>query len=114
MRQVLVVLVLVLTVVEIGQAVQERGWWTYGAGLGSCGEWSAEHPNQRISVTMRNAYLQQWVLGFVSGFSRTFPEPPRQTDANAIMAWITQYCVAHPLDTVSTASRELTEELSKR
>ena len=58
-----------------------------------------------------------WVQGFISAFNyyggATAPDIASGTDANGVFAWIDNYCAAHPLDTIATATIALVSELSK-
>jgi hypothetical protein len=78
----------------------------YGVGERSCRVWVAERsdwPNFVLNVS--------WVEGFVSGVGSTGVKMNR-SDANPHMvAWIDQYCAAHPLDDLATASAALVQTL---
>jgi hypothetical protein len=61
--------------------------------------------------------VEQWVLGFLSGVgygvgfieTKTNPagniDPLNGTDAQGALAWIDNYCHAHPLDQIEAASK---------
>jgi len=58
-----------------------------------------------------------WVSGFISAFNyytSSSGNVSNGIDANGIMAWVDNYCAAHPLDTIATATIELVSDLSKK
>jgi hypothetical protein len=56
-----------------------------------------------------------WVLGLVSGMNwHRSPVKSDGPDAKALLAWIDQYCAAHPLDLVVTAADKLSDEVDSR
>lgn len=68
-----------------------------GLGFASCGDWT-EGRRLRQSGSM-----EQWSLGFLSGVgaaSQGRLNPLHGTDALAVIAWIDNYCSAHPLSQV--------------
>jgi hypothetical protein len=71
-----------------------------GVGTSSCGSWTAYRRN-------REAFgFEQWILGFLSGagFEGTDgTDPLNNTDADAVWAWMDNYCLAHPLDKIMNA-----------
>jgi hypothetical protein len=83
----------------------------YGAGASSCGKWLADRQSPIHSVELN------WVLGFLTAsedFIGQFHLPsPRQTDSNAITAWVDKYCRENPLKSIADASVNLVLELSK-
>jgi hypothetical protein len=72
-----------------------------GAGVSSCGKWTADQSQETPIAD------DQWILGFLSGvaFMGSGPEtnPLNGLDAQAVWAWIDNYCQAHPLDSIATA-----------
>lgn len=81
----------------------------YGAGTRSCGSWLADRD------TMHHMDLS-WVLGFLSAsdsFMVGLGRHMRETDANAVSAWLDKYCRDHPLRSLAEASDELMGELAK-
>lgn len=56
--------------------------------------------------------LEQWLLGFLSGvgFGNSSYDPLRGIDAEAVWAWVDNYCRNHPLDTVTHAAGYLLAE----
>lgn len=59
-----------------------------------------------------------WVNGLLSAFnyygSAAASDVANGIDANGVFAWIDNYCAAHPLDSIATATIALISELSKR
>lgn len=55
-----------------------------------------------------------WVLGWVSaaGYYDVHGDL-KHTDADAIMAWVDNYCHDHPLDDISDAAEALVKALAK-
>lgn len=76
-----------------------------GQGNQSCGTWTAARRE-------RNALgHEQWVVGFLSGVGYMgltgggLPyNPLRGVDADAVWAWIDNYCSARPLDRIKDAA----------
>jgi hypothetical protein len=70
-----------------------------GAGAQSCGSWTADH---RDGIPIAG---DQWILGFLSGVAYEGPGPTvlnplNGLDAPAVWAWVTNYCLAHPLEQI--------------
>ena len=79
----------------------------YGAGLGSCGAWTQDRKaDQRLS-----ALESQWILGYISGVNQLAKTPTRNTDVQAITAWMDSYCAVNPLERLADAALVLTKEL---
>jgi hypothetical protein len=73
-----------------------------GAGAQSCGTWIADHRDGILAGD------DQWILGFLSGaaYEGDGPNvlnPLRGVDAEAVWAWVSNYCRAHPLDRITDA-----------
>jgi hypothetical protein len=83
-----------------------------GIGAASCGKWSEPHTAGALEA--------KWVVGFVSGanmFTENDIIDRPEVDYAALMAWMDNYCKAHPLDTVQVAAlsvRELEAKAAKR
>jgi len=78
-----------------------------GIGTSSCGAWTADrrYPDSAPAVTD-----EQWILGFLSGvgylgsgLSRNI-DPLATVDAEAVWAWIDNYCHANPLAHITDAA----------
>jgi hypothetical protein len=74
------------------EAAEEEAY-IIGQGTASCTTWTEfRRHGQGVS-------LEQWILGYLSGagvWSESY-NPPRGTDANAVWAWVGNYCRAQPL-----------------
>lgn len=80
-----------------------------GAGGVSCGTWTANR-NQPIG-----GLHEQWLEGFVSGAAiMSGKDLIRGTDGDALYAWADNYCLAHPLDSLSDAAIALVRTLRDR
>jgi len=79
-----------------------------GVGQYSCGFWTAfRHKGNTQSLT--NA---QWILGFVTGaaaYGVSDLDPAQGVDREAILAWVDNWCGAHPLEVIVTAARAFTD-----
>ena len=84
----------------------DPGPMIYGFGALSCGKWLAAAQNS-VDRGLNTA----WVLGWVSA-AGSYGHLP-DTDAEAITAWIDNYCRDHPLDKIADASAALVQELAK-
>jgi hypothetical protein len=74
----------------------------------SCGTWTMER------TTGGNQALEYWVLGYLSGVNALGSNDAdilANTDANAVWAWMDNYCHQHPLDKLPTAVGPLLHEL---
>jgi hypothetical protein len=59
----------------------------------------------------------QWVLAFISAhnpYEGVTPDVMKGIDANGVFAWMDNFCAAHPLDQIATATMALITELSNR
>lgn len=75
-----------------------------GTGTASCGTWTVSRAHQD---TLDHYLLEQWVLGFIAGAAYESPDsasehldPLRNVDAQAVWAWMDNYCRASPLDEI--------------
>ena len=82
----------------------------------SCRVWTKTqaHRSQRFDVDV--ATEAAWVNGFISAFNfyQGGADVAQSTDVDGYLAWIDNYCAAHPLDQISSAVIKLIEELSQR
>jgi hypothetical protein len=79
-----------------------------GAGASSCGRWVADRSGQNLYDKVSD---EQWVVGFLSGvgYESSGPDNPlNDIDADGVLAWIDNYCRAHPLDRISKAAGAFT------
>ena len=73
-----------------------------GVGLESCGAWT-NRPRPEMAV---------WVFGFIS--RATIQNPGNilgKLDADALDAWMTNYCKDHPLEPIARGAQVLEREL---
>jgi hypothetical protein len=79
----------------------------------SCGTWMADKRSPALATT-DNA----WVLGFISAFNlymlNVDDDVAHGTDNKGLLSWIDTYCVAHPLDSLESATSSLIIELIKK
>jgi hypothetical protein len=72
-----------------------------GLGTLSCGRWTTERQDRKAFA------LEQWIFGFLSGVgfvgAPSETNPLNGTDAYAVLAWMDNYCRAHPLDRIMAA-----------
>lgn len=78
---------------------------SYGAGTHSCGRWLAARKSNDYVI------YGQWMLGFTSAVGYYDVYDLKDTDAQAMMAWVDNYCSANPLDDFSIAVQKLIKEL---
>ena len=84
-----------------------------GQGTSSCGSWTEE----RRSEPMVAIGTTSWVLGYLTAYNAYVAKNGNVqggADANAIGAWLDNYCAAHPLDDIDTATRALISDLKAR
>jgi hypothetical protein len=96
-----------------GSANAEEGVWTVGYQSTTCGAWTKE----RREHSFARAAYEGWITGFLSGLAiaqKSNQNPLAGVDADAIYAWIDNYCSARPLDILSVASFALMKELLAR
>jgi hypothetical protein len=100
-----------LTAATVQVWSQESSAMLIGFGTSSCGTW--RQVNRASSEWFG---IWNWVLGYVSGqnFARTGNDFLKQTDADAIIAWMDDYCRSHPLEKVVTGANNLVTELQSR
>jgi hypothetical protein len=85
-----------------------------GLGWGACGTWTA----RRTARHADPAPYEQWVLGYLSGVAAGSAalDPPKRlnplngVDAQAVSAWMDNYCRAHPLVTIFYAANAFVRE----
>jgi hypothetical protein len=89
------------------QATPSRAQKTVGYGETSCKSWTKE---RRTETAMSLAY-SGWVLGFVSGVNAIHilmadksQDFIKTAVAKGMIAWVDDYCAAHPDDHLSSAA----------
>ena len=84
-----------------------------GPGTISCGKWIEQR--REAGVVMYGS--EDWVLGFLSSYNQYSSTDGRLTadiDSEGAMTWLDNYCQAHPLDKLITATTALVAELEAR
>jgi hypothetical protein len=74
----------------------------------SCGAWTTARKGSPWY------YDGQWILGYVSAVNVYAPKPARQTNSDAILGWIDNYCQVNPLKQISDAAAGVAFELEAR
>jgi hypothetical protein len=88
----------------------------YGAGTQSCGQWLASRLHGQEVLPHQsdaNPNNLSWVLGWLSAAGYYLPSALRDTDPDAVAAWVDNYCREHPLEKLQVAAASLVDELSK-
>lgn len=104
----------ILAAMVLIAGVAEAGAFAFiGSGALSCGAWTANErgyvpgglPNQAFQNDLQD---KEWVLGFLSGVGargEAFGDNPLDgVDAEAVWAWIDNYCLANPVNNIATAA----------
>jgi hypothetical protein len=102
MRSIL--LTAALLILAGGAPIEAAGYDFIGAGVDSCGKWTAIRPNP-YGPEARQA--QQWILGFLSGIgyvNQGGDNPLHGVDALGVWAWIDNFCLANPLVPLNRAA----------
>jgi hypothetical protein len=79
-----------------------EGFALIGSGVESCGTWTASRRQSEFAAIQP----AQWILGFLSGagyMSSEGVDPLNRVDAQAVWAWVDNYCLAHPLESIEQA-----------
>ena len=82
-----------------------------GVGTRSCGSWvSDKQIDGTTSAITEFLGDQQYVLGYIVGFEEFAGNELSKnmiisTDVNGVIGWIDNYCVAHPVDTITDAAQ---------
>ena len=102
--------VLIAACLHTGAALAAKEYMAFGLGVGSCGQWTVE--KQRDSATYYQ--MAQWVLGYLTAYSRwaeETPGPVANAAAYGVIRWMDNFCQINPLDNVAKAAQELIYEL---
>jgi hypothetical protein len=84
-----------------------------GVGNLSCGRWTAEQPPE-MGSPIRTVFTN-WLAGYVSGYNAWRGGNVLDgTDWDSELAWMDQYCVAHPAEPVASAAGQLIIKLDGR
>jgi hypothetical protein len=86
--------------ISSAEAAQLGNYNLLGSGTISCGTWTALRRQGQASLP------EQWILGFLSGVGYEGggrDNPLSGVDADAVWAWMDNYCHANPLDHIAEA-----------
>lgn len=89
----------------------EHTVWAWGGE--SCGSWTAA-AERGLSYPKRTIF-KGWLTGYVTAMNLwrvSQGHPDFETDAEGMVAWVDNYCKAHPLDLVADAAMYLSFELA--
>jgi hypothetical protein len=132
MRKLVCLLALLTLVFCLGAGARDfkGSWKATGEGGGSCGQWTKFQQNRPPIGTqwfsdreltfadLKLSVQLSWVYGFLSASNyygtSASADITSGTDFNGLFVWIDNYCAAHPLDSIATATIALVTELSKR
>jgi hypothetical protein len=86
-----------------------------GVGTGTCGSWTAARSPKTVRSAVQYTANEQWVLGFLSGIgydgvNNGGGSPLHGVDADAVWAWMDNYCRANPLVSISKAAQAFAKE----
>jgi hypothetical protein len=101
-KLVLAVAILAAALLISAEEAAEPGKYNLlGSGTVSCGTWTALRRQGQARLP------EQWILGFLSGVgyegAAGGDNPLNGVDADAVGAWMDNYCQANPLDTLAKA-----------
>ena len=92
-------------------AQQNQPRVVFGEGGASCGQWT----QARQSPSAKQGSMAQWIVGFLSGRNlNSTTDFLSGTDFDGLTGWFDNYCKTHPLDLLTKAASELTDELRAR
>lgn len=108
-------LLILVSAILIGLSLQSMAQTRkyIGYATTSCGSWTNERSKQ---YSIASLGLEHWALGFVSGSNWTShgKDELADVDADAIYAWLDNYCRQNPLDKFPHAVTTLAQELANR
>lgn len=104
-RKLAFVIMVAVLLPSVGSLQAQSGRTIYGVGTDSCGAWTAARK------TANWFDRGQWLLGYVSAVNTWATTPPRKTDAQAMLAWVDNFCQANPLKDTDDAAAALIFEL---
>ena len=84
-----------------------------GPGNSSCGAWTQDHANPS-GLSYGEDFWVQGFLSAVNEYGTGVSNITNGTDAFGVSAWISNYCAANPLKSISEAADMLVVELLKR
>lgn len=83
---------------------------TRGMGTATCGRWTEAHKkDDAVSFA-----FDQWLLGWVAGVAQfgNAAKILNGPDNSSLVAWVSNYCSAHPFDKVNVAAIKLLDALT--
>src|SRR5215472_11834349 len=97
------------TISDPAQAAPPGQFMFYGSGGVSCGKWLAQRRGKESSDEWIAWHGDLgWVLGWLSAAGYyTVGGNLRETDKDAVVAWVDKYCREHPLDNIQRAATSL-------
>jgi hypothetical protein len=86
----------------------------FGAGAATCGYWLQHTAKDDVN----HVILGAWIEGYLTANNRQradshAPFVGLSTDESGRGAWVSQYCQAHPLDSLCSATWALVQEFEK-
>ncbi len=82
--------------------------------MGSCGQYvTARDEERRGKYRKINTHIT-WIFGYLTAYNRQTPDTydiKGQTDTEAMLLWLENYCKKNPLDDFADAMELLTDEL---
>jgi hypothetical protein len=112
MKTLSLALAIVVAVIPTTLSAQKITIWGYGNNL--CSSWTKDAKTELLHYQH-----EAWLLGFLSGYNwHSMGNPSgnviRDEDSSALVAWVDNYCYAHPLDPIVLAADQLIDELRRR
>jgi hypothetical protein len=112
----LIVISMVLMTHQVSAEIDNQRYHALGVGVGvSCGAWQEARRARNVQAIGQ----ESWVLGYVSA-SNAFAVATTQNDflaavdAEAIWAWLDNYCRQHPLEKLAKATDALIVDLMRK
>lgn len=107
MRALLAAAALVMATPAAAEAVT-----VMGAGGMSCGHWTT---SRRSPVAPEKMMVVSWVQGFLTSLALTTNRDlAGGRDFDALLGWVDNYCLAHPLESIADATVALADELATK
>ena len=101
---------LIFTQAEAAPSPRPATYSVWGVGVSSCGNWTDTSP----AANSTKFLMLSWLQGYLSAYNNYVDHGgnvAKGTDIPGIIAWMDNYCHAHPLDNVATASDALMQAL---
>jgi hypothetical protein len=81
--------------------------YTYGAGTKTCGAWVEKRKEDDHFA------MAQWMLGYVSAAGYYGDFRLRESEGQALVVWMDNYCQQNPLETFEKGVQKLIDSLRK-